>query len=122
MMDPKSPRLLEDIAAACAFVAASTASVTAADYVANQLLRQAMERNLEIIGEALVRLERIDLRTASRITDYRAVVGLRNRLIHGYDRISHVRVWQIIQSALPVLHRQVEELIREAEGETGDEP
>ena len=121
MMDPRSPRLLEDIAAACAFVVASTANVTAADYAANQLLRQAMERNFEIIGEALIRLERIDPRTAARISDYRSVVGFRNRLIHGYDRINQARVWEIIQAFLPVLHRQVEGLLREAESEFNDE-
>ena len=121
MMDPRSPRLLEDIAAACAFVVASTANVAAADYAANQLLRQAMERNFEIMGEALVRLERIDPQTAARISDYRSVVGLRNRLIHGYDRINQARVWEIIQAFLPVLHRQVEGLLREAESEFNDE-
>lgn len=117
MMDPKSPKLLHDIATACAFVATSTARVTAADYASNQLLRQAIERNFEIMGEALLRLERTDPATAGRISDYRAVIGLRNRLVHGYDRINNARVWEIVRNFLPTLHREVDELLREAENE-----
>jgi uncharacterized protein with HEPN domain len=74
-----------------------------------------VERNFQIIGEALRRLERSDPTTAARISDYRAVIGLRNRLVHNYDDIDNEEVWQIIQHFLPILRRETELLVQEAE-------
>ena len=59
-MHPKSPKLLEDIRDAAAFVQQCTAGRSLADYLADRMLRQAVERNFEIIGEALGRLDRLD--------------------------------------------------------------
>ena len=114
-MDPKSPKLLNDIIDACAFVGDATANITLSDYAENRLLRYAIERNFEIIGEALLRLERTDPATAARIPEYRAVIGLRNRLVHGYDSINSARVWEIVQVFLPELRREVDHLLREPE-------
>ena len=114
-MDPKSPKLLDDIIDACAFVGEATANTTLTDYAGNRLLRHAIERNFEIIGEALLRLERTDPATAARIAEYRAVIGLRNRLVHGYDSINSARVWEIVQVFLPELRREVDQLLQEAE-------
>jgi uncharacterized protein with HEPN domain len=114
-MDPKSPKLLDDIIEACAFVGEATADTTLTDYARNRLLRYAIERNFEIIGEALLRLERTDPATAARISDYRSIIGLRNRLVHGYDSINDARVWEIVQDYLPVLRREVDQLLREVE-------
>jgi uncharacterized protein with HEPN domain len=91
-MHPKSPKWLDDIADACAFVLEITANVTVVDYASDRRLRQAAERNFQIIGEALRRLERTDPASAARIPDYRAVIGLRNRLVHNYDDIDNEEV------------------------------
>ena len=116
-MDPKSPKLLEDVADACKFVAGVTAGVTFSDYLSDRLLRQAVERNFEIIGEALLRIERVDPSTAARISDFRGVIGLRNRLAHGYDDIDNPRIWEIIQAFLPILQRESAQLLQEAQGD-----
>jgi uncharacterized protein with HEPN domain len=115
-MDPKSPKLLADIINACAFVGEATANTTLTDYAGNRLLGYAIERNFEIIGEAHLRLERMDPATTARIPDYRAIIGLRNRLVHGYDSINDTRVWEIVRNFLPGLRRDVDQLLREAEG------
>src|SRR5688572_2399150 len=114
-MHPKSPKWLDDMADACAFVLEITANVTMLDYASDRSLRQTVERNFQIIGEALRRLERSDPTTAARISDYRAVIGLRNRLVHNYDDIDNEEVWQIIQHFLPILRRETELLVQEAE-------
>ena len=114
-MHPKSPKWLDDIADACAFVLEIAANVTVVDYASDRRLRQAVERNFQIIGEALRRLERTDPASAARISDYRAVIGLRNRLVHNYDDIDNEEVWEIIQHFLPVLRRETELLVQEAE-------
>jgi len=112
-MHPKSPNWLEDIASAITDITAWTSSLTLADYEQNDLLRSAIERKFEIIGEALVRLERSDRTTVARISDYRQIIGFRNRIAHGYDDIDHWQVWEIITQLLPVLRAEVEELLDE---------
>lgn len=57
------------------------------DYQADLVLRSAVERQLEISGEALAKLRRIDPQTASAIGDLPRVVGFRNVLIHGYATV-----------------------------------
>ena len=82
-MHPKSPKWLEQIEDAAAFVLEITAGHSLADYDADRLLRAAVERQFEIIGEALQRIARTDPATVDRISDYRKIVGFRNRLVHG---------------------------------------
>jgi uncharacterized protein with HEPN domain len=117
-MHPKSPKWLDDIADASGFILQVTAGVSLADYQADRVLRAVVERNFEIVGEAILRLERTDPATVRRISDYRRIIGLRNRLVHGYDAIDHRLIWEIIHQFLPVLKAEVGELLREAEGET----
>ena len=74
-------------------------------------MRQAIERNLEIIGEAIERIARLDPATASRISEHRQIVAFRNRLIHGYDLLDDDLVWSTVKSEVPVLLSEVEELL-----------
>lgn len=53
--------------------------------------------------------------TTERITDYRQVIGLRNRLIHGYDETDDSTIWKIITGSLPVLVQEVEALLTEVD-------
>ena len=62
------------------------------DYLDNRMLRSAVERQFEIIGEALSQLAKIDPAVAARIPDLRRIVGFRNVLIHGYDRMDAASV------------------------------
>ena len=77
----KSPKSLDDVAHACALILQETAGTTLAEYERDRRLRPAIERNVEIIGEALIRLERTDPATAARISDYRKIIVFRNRLV-----------------------------------------
>lgn len=114
-MHPKSPKWLDDIANSCAFIAEDTAGASLPGYQHDRTMRQTVERNFEIIGEALLRLEHTDPETAGRISDYRKVIGFRNRLVHNYDDIDNQQVWDIIQRFLPVLKVEVERLLLEEE-------
>lgn len=110
-MHARSPKLLEDIRDAAAFIRVAATGKTLADYRANRLLRQAIERNFEIIGEAMRRLAQHDADTAARIDDYRQIIAFRNALIHGYDLVDHPLVWSAIDSQIPILLRDVEALL-----------
>ena len=66
-MHPRSPKLLEDIRDAASFIGEVTAGLSIAEYSANRLLRQAVERNFEIIGEAVRRLASQDPDTAAHL-------------------------------------------------------
>lgn len=69
-----------------------------------------MEREFEIIAEALTRLDRQDPEVAARIVELPRIVGFRNRIIHGYDAIDHATVWGVINGHLPRLLSEVETL------------
>jgi uncharacterized protein with HEPN domain len=73
------------------------------DYLADDMLSSAIERQLEIIGEALAALRRVDPVLATRIPDLQRAVGFRNILIHGYASIDHQVVWEVVQLHLPKL-------------------
>lgn len=111
-MQPQSPKLLEDIRDAAGFIQEVANGKSLADYDADRLLRQAIERNFEIIGEAIKRLAQYDAETAARIDDYRQIIAFRNVLIHGYDLVDHALVWSVIESQIPTLLRDVETLLK----------
>jgi uncharacterized protein with HEPN domain len=74
--------------------------------------KRAVERNLEIIGEAINRIIKTDPVIASKITDSNAIVGLRNQVIHAYDSISDENIWSILIKHLPKLKIEIDELIK----------
>lgn len=113
-MRHRTPALLADIREAAQYIAEDTAGHTFETFRADRLVRQAVERNFEIIGEAMRRLSREDATLAGRDTAYRRIIGLRNALIHGYDVINYPTVWHAIMESLPVLRAEVDLLLGEA--------
>ena len=73
--------------------------------------KRAVERNIEIIGEALGRILKRD--ETIKITNARKIVDTRNRIIHGYDAVSDDVIWGILIRHLPILQREVEILLGE---------
>lgn len=110
-MQPKTPKLLEDIRDAAAFIREAVAGKTLADYQRDRLLRQAIERNFEIIGEAMNQLAQSDAPVADRISKSRRIIDFRNVLIHGHDLIDHRIVWSTIEEELPLLLAEVGRLL-----------
>jgi uncharacterized protein with HEPN domain len=80
-------------------------------YKTNKLLKRAIERELEIIGEAAGRILKID--SSFPIENARKIVDLRNWVIHGYDIIDDIIIWGIISKQLPILKNQVEVLLKD---------
>lgn len=78
-------------------------------YESNKLIRRAVERELEIIGEATNRILKIDPRVD--ISNARRIVDLRNWVIHAYDNVDNVIIWGILHKDLPLLKVQVSNLL-----------
>ena len=72
--------------------------------------RKAVERNIEIIGEAMDRILKID--PDIQISDSRKIVDTRNRIIHGYDVVSNDVIWLIVNKSLPILEVEVKKLLK----------
>lgn len=80
------------------------------NYSNDIILKRAIERDLEIIGEAINRILIID--PEFPIINARRIVGLRNQIIHGYDSVSDENIWGIIMNHVPKLKLEIEELIK----------
>ena len=81
------------------------------DYQKDLKTRRAVERNIEIIGEAISRI--LNKETSIELSNSRKIVDTRNRIIHGYDSVSDDIIWGIIVNHLPVLKFEVEKLLEE---------
>jgi uncharacterized protein with HEPN domain len=84
-------------------------------YRNNLMLKRAIERNLEIIGEAINRIITRDNSFSEKISNAKAIIGLRNQVIHAYDNISDENIWSILTNHLPKLKNEVDVLIKENE-------
>jgi uncharacterized protein with HEPN domain len=84
-----------------------------ADFDSDLVLRSAVERQFEILGEALGQLARLDAALAAKIPDLRQIVAFRNILIHGYALIDRARVWRTAQDDLPLLRAALDDLLTE---------
>ena len=78
-------------------------------YQKNVLLKRAIERDLEIIGEAISKILAID--NDFPINNAKRIVGLRNQIIHAYDNISDENIWGIIINHIPQLKTEIEKLM-----------
>jgi uncharacterized protein with HEPN domain len=104
-------KYLYDIQRAASLLAEFTAGKGFEDYTREPMLRAAVERQFEVIGEALARLARLDKALAERIGEYERIIAFRNILIHGYAEVDDRLVWDIIQAKLPRLVRDVDALL-----------
>ena len=84
-----------------------------AAYQSDELLRSAVERQFEILGEAFNQLSRLDPNMAEKIPDLPRIVAFRNILIHGYASVDDRLVWGVVESRLKPLLDVVAALLSE---------
>ena len=112
----ESMKHLEDMRRAAGLIAQFVAGKDLGDYRADPQLRSAVERQFQIIGEALTRLTKTVAAAAGRIGHAARIIAFRNILIHGYDIVDDEVVWDVIETDLPVLRRQVAALLVDEPG------
>lgn len=82
-------------------------------YRQNVMLKRAVERGLEIIGEAVNKIIKRDESYLSKISEAKSIIGLRNLVIHAYDSISDEAIWAVLINHLPKLKEEISTLIKE---------
>ncbi|MBL7719259.1 MAG: DUF86 domain-containing protein [Flavipsychrobacter sp.] len=80
------------------------------EFAGNITMRRAVERELEIIGEATNNLLKMD--SVPVISFAREIVPLRNRVIHAYDAVDETIVWKVVVKDIPLLQTEVEALLK----------
>lgn len=106
-----------DVRQACARIREFTAGKTFVDYSQDALLRAAVERQFEIVGEALNRVAKVDGTIVQRITDHRRIIAFRNILVHAYAQIDARLVWGVVEGNLATLIIEVDTLLGDGESD-----
>jgi uncharacterized protein with HEPN domain len=106
-MQLEAKKCLEDARQAAELILQFTAGKSFDDYDGDVLLRSGVERQFEIIGEAMNRLSKIDQAIVATLPETPRIIAFRNILIHGYDIVDNHVVWDVIQTNLLPLHSQI---------------
>ncbi len=83
------------------------------EYLRDRLLQRGVECQFEIIGEALSQMSKLDPVLVKRVSDYKKIISFRNILIHGYADVDDELVWDIVETKLPTLRREIAQIIAE---------
>lgn len=110
-MNDKARKNLIDILQAAEEVQEYVHGMDFKEYQNKPVTKRAVERDFEIIGEALNRIKYIDNGLLEKISEHHRIIGFRNILIHGYDIVDEAIVWQAVTKHLPVLVREVKEIL-----------
>jgi len=81
------------------------------DYVSNKFYKPAFERKISILGEALNKANKLN--PDLKITNKEKIIGMRNKIIHAYDAVDDVLVWEVIKKHLPRLKEEIRSLLDE---------
>jgi uncharacterized protein with HEPN domain len=110
-MEADAPKLLWDALQAAERIGRFAKGHTFKSYAGDELLRSAVERQLEILGEALGQLRKVDAQLAAQIPELHRSVALRNVLIHAYAEVDDAIVWGVVEVHLPALEARLRDLL-----------
>ena len=113
-MPHNAKKYLYDMREACGLVVQFTEGRIWNDYKDDAVLRSAVERQCQILGEALHQLHKNDPSAAQRIPHHRDIINFRHVLVHGYDKVENEVVWGIAKAKVPELLLEIDKLLDEA--------
>lgn len=114
MINNRVAKYLWDARRAAERIVKFTSDRTYNEYLDDEMLSAAVERQFEIIGEALSRVRRVAPELSAQIPDISDIIGFRNTLAHEYDGIDSQQVWGTIKDDLPNLISTLMELLKQA--------
>ena len=107
---------LQHIFAEADYIVEHSTDLTRDEFLADETLKRAFVRSIEVIGEATKHVSE-DFRKQYPEFEWRAMAGMRDRLIHGYFGVDYELVWDVVINKMPLLRDQLEELLRKLAGE-----
>lgn len=110
-MQPDVKLFLFDILDCIAAIESHTKEITSySEFMNSRLVYRAVEREIEIISEALLRVKNLSGEVIT--TDFKKIKALRNRIVHAYDNVNHDIIWSIIKTDLFVLKEDVQKALQ----------
>lgn len=104
---------IEDALRAGEAIARFVEGRTAVDYESDLLLSSAVERQFEIVGEAIIRAIKVEPALEHRLPEARNLIGFRNVIAHDYDNVAVELVWSTVLESLPLLMAKLRVLLNE---------
>ena len=105
---------LQDVQNSVSKIFKYTDGINYNDFISNDMIKDAVERNFEIIGEAVKNLSE-DFRNKYPNIPFKQIAGMRDKLIHDYFGVDYEIVWKTIKDKLPQFYSDITELIRDFE-------
>ena len=109
-MNDETRKNLVDILQAAEEIQSFVYGMDFEEYKNTPVAKRAVERDFEIIGEALNRIKNTNDPLLKKISEHHRIIGFRNILIHGYDIVDEAIVWQAVTNHLPTLIREIKEM------------
>ena len=113
-MRPETAAALYDMSQAADRIVEATNGKAVDDYRGDWYFQSAVERQFEILGEALARIRDLERPIFEQVPEAAKVVALRNIIIHGYDAVDPKVLWAIVEDRLPELRALLSRLLEEA--------
>ena len=110
-MLPEARKYLFDVQRAAKLITGFCDGRTFEHYVADDMLKSAVERQFGVIGEALARLAKTEPTVAEQVANHRRIIAFRNILVHGYATVDDRIVWGVVEASLPALMKSVDALL-----------
>ena len=111
-MPPSLLEFLRHILDECIYIEERVSGLTKEEFAQDPTIRRAFVRSIEIIGEATKQVPAAVRRRHSRI-EWKAMAGMRDRLIHDYFGIDYDLVWDVVTTKIPILKQEIEKILRE---------
>lgn len=109
-MSKEPVEYLKHIADECSFILKSTSGITVDEFMMDETLKRAVSRSLEIIGEATKKIP-ADFKFKWSSIAWKNMAGMRDRLIHEYFGVNYIIVWDVVETKIPELSQQIQELL-----------